>query len=128
MKKQRNSKNSRPSLHFKRLVRHSSGMRHSQKTGKISDHSPLLTRPSIVPLIKSQFKPRPQWTKADWEDVRQKLGKKLGEMIAEGKGLQFREEIDLRDSEIALIIYQTTKQNIPITMPFWKNNCPGLVN
>ena len=78
-----------------------------------SDHIPICTQLHIVPPNRQEQQPRPQWKKADWQEVNGKLAAKLGWISDEDSELYTQESIDQRVNAITKAIQKTIKEAIP---------------
>ncbi|KAI0991245.1 hypothetical protein K3495_g16942, partial [Podosphaera aphanis] len=98
-----------------------------------SDHIPISTQLSIQPNISEEPVPRPQWKKADWNEVNKRLSAKLLDLRADNFPLNTRQAIDQRVATITKAIQKTVEETIPkakpsrFAKPYWNTQCSEAV-
>ena len=90
-----------------------------------SDHIPFITQIQVESITQVQQQPRPQWKKADWEEVNRRLALKLSRLSTNRLELNFSDSVYQRLSAIT----QAIKEAIPTTRlstfakPYWTKEC-----
>ncbi|KAI1005378.1 hypothetical protein K3495_g2839 [Podosphaera aphanis] len=98
-----------------------------------SDHIPISTQLHLKPAIEAIRQARPQWKKADWDEVNKRLALQLLEKVGDNNQLKNREAIDRRLDTITNTVKDVVKTLIPRTkpsefsIPYWTKECSEAV-
>lgn len=101
----------------------------SEELESASDHIPISTELLIEPPREEKREPRPQWKKADWEKVNQRIESKLSEQPHTIQHLSTPEAIDQRIAQVTQAIQESVEELIPkadpsrFSKPYWTTKC-----
>ncbi|KAI0993834.1 hypothetical protein K3495_g14350, partial [Podosphaera aphanis] len=89
----------------------------SEELESSSDHLPLITELQVELSREAQLDPRPQWKKADWSSINQRLSAKLSPVTTNMRPLTSPAAIDQTITEITRAIQETVEELVPKSNP-----------